>query len=118
MRIHLRLRGSRANLTKASLLLALESVTEGSVRWILPLPATSKCVPLQDVVTGSLLRMATVRIKGRRIEVAIPVANLQPLKQVFVKWQRRVFLKDEAGWRQVPAAPVAVGIGEAAMVEV
>jgi LmbE family N-acetylglucosaminyl deacetylase len=113
LRIHLRLRGSRANMAKASLLLALESVTEGSVRWVLPLPVTSRCVPLQDVVTGSLMRMATVRIKGRRIEVAVPVANLQPLKQVFVKWQRRVLLKDEAGWRHIPAAAMTMTVGEA-----
>jgi LmbE family N-acetylglucosaminyl deacetylase len=118
LRIHLRLRGSPAKLAKASLLLALESVTEGSVRWVLPLPATSRCVPLQDMVTGSLLRMATIRIKGRRVEVAVPIATLQPLKQVFVKWQRPVLLKDEAGWRQAPAVPVPVGVGEAAVVEV
>ena len=106
LRIQLRLRGSRPNLAKASLLLAIESVTEGSLRWVLPLPGSSKCVPLQDVVTGGLMRMATVRIEGRRVEVAVPIANLQPLKQVFIKFQRRVFLKDEAGWRQAPAVPV------------
>ena len=108
LRIQLRLRGSHRSLAKASLLLALESVTEGSLRWILPLPGASKCVPLQDAVTGGLVRMATVRVAGRRVEVAVPIANLQPLKQVFIKFQRRVFLKDEAGWRQIPAVPVPV----------
>ena len=116
LRVQLRLRGSRPNLAKASLLLAIESVTEGSVRWILPLPGVSKCVPLQDVVTGGLVRMAAVRIHGRRVDIAVPIANLQPLKQVFVKFQRRVFLKDEAGWRQAPAVPVPVGAGETAVV--
>jgi LmbE family N-acetylglucosaminyl deacetylase len=118
LRIELRLRGSRANLATASLLLAIESVTEGSLRWILPLTGVSKCVPLQDVVTGGLVRMATVRVQGRRVEVAVPIANLQPLKQVFVKFQRRVFLKDEAGWRQAPAVPVPVGVAETAALEV
>jgi LmbE family N-acetylglucosaminyl deacetylase len=118
LRIQLRLRGSRPNPAKASLLLALESVTEGSVRWVLPLPGVSRCVPLQDVVTGALMRMATVRIEGRRVEVAVPIANLQPLRQVFVKFQRKVFLKDEAGWRQAPAVPVPAMVGEAAMLEV
>jgi LmbE family N-acetylglucosaminyl deacetylase len=108
LRIHLRLRGSRPNPAKATLLLALESVTGGSIRWMLPLPATSKCVPLQDVVTGGLVRMATVRIEGRRVEVAVPIANLQPLSQVFIKLSRRVFLKDEAGWRQAPTVPLPV----------
>ena len=110
LRIQLRLRGSRpglAQMAQGSLLLALESATEGSLRWVLPLPGSSKCVPLQDVMTGGLVRMATVRVTGRRAEVAVPIANLQPLRHVFVKFQRRVFLKDEAGWRQAPAMPVA-----------
>ena len=107
LRIQLRLRGPRPNLAQASLMLALESVTEGSVRWVLPLPGASKCVPLQDVMTGGLVRMATVRVDGRRAEVAVPIANLQPFRHVFVKFQRWVFLKDEAGWRQAPAMPVA-----------
>jgi LmbE family N-acetylglucosaminyl deacetylase len=116
LRLRLQLRGSPANMAGASLLVALESVTEGSIRWILPLPAVSKCVPLQDVVTGGLVRMATVRITGRQVEVALPIANLQPLSQVFVKFQRRVFLKDEAGWRQAPAVPVPTGASETAVV--
>jgi hypothetical protein len=59
-------------------------------------------------VTGGLVRMATVRIEGRRVEVAVPIANLQPLSQVFIKLSRRVFLKDEAGWRQAPTVPLPV----------
>ncbi len=106
LRIQLRLHTSHRNLAQASLHLALESVTEGSLRWVLPLPGSSKCVPLQDAVTGGLVRMATVRMNGRRAEIAIPIANLQPLRQVFAKLQRRVFLKDESGWRQTPSVPV------------
>jgi len=106
LRIQIRLRPSHRNLAQGNVLLALESVTEGSLRWILPLPSSSKCVPLQDALTGGLLRMASVRVDGRRVEVAVPIANLQPLRQVFVKYQRRVFLKDESGWRQAPAVPV------------
>ena len=109
LRIQLRLRGSHPNLAQASLLLALESVTEGSLRWVLPLPGSSKCVPLHDAVTGGLVRLATVRVTGRRAEVAVPIANLQPLRHVFVKFKRRVFLKDEAGWRQAPALPLPPG---------
>jgi LmbE family N-acetylglucosaminyl deacetylase len=116
LRVQLRLRGSRAKLTQASLLFALESVTEGSIRWVLPLPAVSKCVPLQDAVTGGLVRMATVRVTGQRLEAAVPIATLQPLKHVFVKFQRPVFLKDEAGWRQAPAVPVPA-LTEASMLQ-
>jgi LmbE family N-acetylglucosaminyl deacetylase len=112
LRIRIRLRSSHRNLAQASLLLALESVTEGSLRWVLPLPGASKCVALQDAVTGGLVRMATVRVKGRHAEVAAPIANLQPLRQVFVKFQRRVFLKDEAGWRQAPTVPIPAPVGE------
>ena len=106
LRVRLRLRGTRGSLANAKLLLVLESVTEGSLRWILPLPSASRCVPIQDSVTGGVVRMATVRVSGRRAEIAIPIANLQPLKQVFFKLQRRVFLKDDCGWRQMPAVPL------------
>ena len=120
LRIQLRLRSPHPNLAKGSLMLALESVTEGSLRWVLPLPGSSRCVPLQDTVTDRLVRMATVRVTGRRVEVAVPIANLQPLQQVFVKFRRRVLLKDEAGWRQAPAVPVPVpvSIGEHAAMEI
>jgi hypothetical protein len=117
LRIQLRLRTSPRNLAKARLHLALESVTEGSLRWVLPLPGTSKCVPLQDAVTVGLVRMATVRVEGRRVQVAVPIAALQPLKQVFIKFQRKVLLKDEAGWREMPAVPLPFPVGEPAMLE-
>jgi hypothetical protein len=115
LRIQLRLRASHRNLAQASLLLAIESVTEGSLRWVLPLPGSSRCVPLQDAVTDKVVRMATVRIDARHAEVAVPIANLQPLRQVFVKFQRRLFLKDEAGWRQAPAIPIPAPMPEPAM---
>jgi LmbE family N-acetylglucosaminyl deacetylase len=108
MRIQLRLLPSHRDLAAGSLLFAIESATQGSQRWILPLPGSSKCAALQDAVTGGVVRMATVRIKGRRAEVAVPIANLQPLQHVFIKYQRRVFLKDSAGWRQAPSVPVPV----------
>jgi LmbE family N-acetylglucosaminyl deacetylase len=117
LRIQLRLRNSHRNLAQGNLFLAIESVTEGSLRWVLPLPNSSRCVPLQDVVTDKLVRMATVRINGRHAEIAVPIANLQPLRQVFIKYQRRVFLKDEAGWRQAPAVPVPIPMSESAMIE-
>jgi LmbE family N-acetylglucosaminyl deacetylase len=117
LRIQLRMRASRRGMAKASLLFALESATEGSLRWILPLPSVSKCVPLQDAVTGGVVRMAAVRVTGRRVEAVVPVANLQPLKSVFVKLQRRVFLKDEAGWRELPIVPVPALEDELAAIE-
>jgi hypothetical protein len=69
-------------------------------------------MPLQDCITGGIVRMATVRIHGRRAQVAVPIANLQPLKQIFLKFQRPVLLKDEAGWRQAPAVPVPALVSE------
>jgi LmbE family N-acetylglucosaminyl deacetylase len=118
LRVQLRLRDTRARLEQSNLLLAIESVTEGSIRWTLPLPNASKCVPLQDAITGGIVRMASVRVKGHHIQVAVPVASLQPLKQVFVKFQRPVFLKDEAGWRQLPAVPVPASVANPAMLQV
>jgi len=118
LRIQLRLRASHRNLAQARLMLAIESVTYGSLRWTLTIPNSSRCVPLQDTVTEKLVRMATVRIKSRNAEIAVPIANLQPLGQVFVKLENRVFLKDEAGWRQAPSVPVPVLMTEPALLEV
>ena len=118
LRVHLRMRSaSHRKLARAGLLLALESTTEGSLRWTLPLPGVSRCVPIQDAVTGGIVRMASVRVNGRNIEVAVPVAALQPLKQVFLKYQRTVFLKDDAGWREVPTLPVPAQMADAAIAE-
>jgi len=101
LRLRLRLRGARASFARRTLLLALESATEGSARWKLELPATSRCVQLLDAKTEAPVRLATVRINGRHAEVSIPVAPLQPLRQVFVKLQGRSFLYDQAGWHEV-----------------
>src|SRR5262249_40057515 len=109
MRIRLRLRASaRRKLGRSSLMLALESATQGSIRWRLPLPGVSGVVPIQDSVTGGIVRQAAVRIEGGNVEVAAPIASLQPLQHVFLKFQRPVFLKDEAGWREAPALPIPV----------
>lgn len=108
LRIKLRMRTSHRNLAPGRLLFAIESVTAGSLRWVLPMPGSSRCAALQDAVTGGVVRMATVRITGQHAEIAVPIASLQPLGHVFLKYQRRVFLKDEAGWRHLPAVPVPV----------
>jgi hypothetical protein len=63
-------------------------------------------------------RLAAVRVNGLGVEVAVPIASIQPLKQVFVKWQRPLFLKDQGGWRQAPAMAAPVEVGEAATIEV
>lgn len=105
LRLRLRLHGPRANFAGQTLLLALESFTEGSVRWSLPLPAGSRCAQLLDAKTGAPVRLATVRMEGRRhATVCIPVAALQPLRQVFVKLQRRSFLYDQTGWHEIAVA--------------
>ena len=104
LRLTLRLRGARASFAGRTLLLAMESLTEGSARWTLALPATSRCVQLTDARTGDPVRLATVRIEGRHAEVSIPVAPLQPLRQIFAKLQGRSFLFDQSGWQELPAS--------------
>lgn len=86
----------------ASLWIAGESLTEGSIRLRLPLPLTSKKVRLRDAITDEELRYATVRVQKEHSIVKIPVANLQPLTRIFVKLHRRTIFLDEAGWREVP----------------
>ena len=105
LQLHLRLRSSRARFAGWTLLLAIESNTNGSIRWALPMPSSSRCVELEDAQTGEPARLATVRIRGRTARVSVPIAPLQPIRQIFVKLERRRFLYDEAGWREVPVEP-------------
>jgi len=106
LKLELRLAAPSPKLGKASLIVAMESMTEGSVRWILPIPSSSQCIPIEDGATGGLVRRAAVRVIGRRAEVSLPIASLQPLKQLFIKFQQRRLFYDEAGWRQIPLPPV------------
>jgi len=82
--------------------IAAESPTAGSQRWRLKLPASTRVVPVVDAATDALLRHATVRITGRLARVKIPIASLQPLSRLFVKFHRRAIFLDDAGWREVP----------------
>jgi len=92
-----------SNLRKAgTLLIAAESQGEGSLRWRLPLPSTSRKVRLREADTGQLLRYATVRITGRTARVKIPMAAIAPLTRLFVKLDNRKIFLDESGWREVP----------------
>ncbi|MEA3186407.1 MAG: N-acetylglucosamine malate deacetylase 1 [Chthoniobacter sp.] len=102
-----------AGFPDATLLVALESLSEGSVRWALPLPASSSCVRIKNLVTGQLLRRATVRIAKGWARIALPVAASQPFGKLFVKLQRRTLFFDAAGWLEIPvqraAAPLFGG---------
>lgn len=105
LRLDLRLRSSsRPRFTGRTLLIALESVTEGSVRWALPMPSISRVVQIENADNGEPLRRASVRINGRHAEVSVPVAPLQPIRRIFVKMERGVFMYDRAGWREIPVA--------------
>ncbi len=82
--------------------IAMESFTEGHIRWSLPLPARSGWEHLRDEVTGAILRRATVRVHRGVAEVCIPIAGLRPVTHAFAKLMRRNFFYDSWGWRAVP----------------
>jgi len=84
------------------LLLALETLLEGSLRWSLTLPGRSARVLFTDTVTGQPLRWATVRIAGRSATVNLPIAAAQPLTRLFAKFDRRRVFFDTVGWRELP----------------
>jgi LmbE family N-acetylglucosaminyl deacetylase len=105
LRLELRLRSSsRPQFTGRVLFIALESVTEGSVRWALPMPSSSRVVQIENAHDGEPLRRAVVRINGNHAEVSVPIAPLQPIRRLFVKLERGVFMYDRAGWREIPVA--------------
>lgn len=100
---------------KTKLFVAIESVTEGSVRWLLPLPTKSRRVHIRDAATGGQLRLATVRLKGRRAEINLPIAAMLPARRIFVKLERRRLFFDSAGWRELVLARPPVPAHETAV---
>ncbi len=89
-----------------TLSIAMESLTEGRIRWSLPLPTRSGWAHLRDEVTGAILRRATIRVQRGIAEVCIPIAGLRPVTHAFVKLMCRSFFYDSWGWRAVPVAPI------------
>jgi hypothetical protein len=83
---------------------AIESLTEGSVRWSLKLPHRSDRAQVQCAITGKPGRFASVRTKGRIARIAIPVWTVQPMARAFVKLDCRPLFFDVAGWHEVAVA--------------
>ncbi len=108
LRLIIRLPRSRATFAGLILVVAMESLVAGSVRWSLKFPASSRCSQIFNLVTGEPVRRAAIRIRGRIAEISLPVAALQPLRQIFVKLQRRTIFFDDAGWREIPADAVLI----------
>ncbi len=100
--LQLRVRLRKSPLKGTQLSVIAESADAGSIRWILPVPSTSRRVHIREADTGALLRLATVRVEGRNATIHVPVASLMPLERLFVKLQRRLVFFDESGWREVP----------------
>jgi LmbE family N-acetylglucosaminyl deacetylase len=95
-----------ARLFTPTLYLALESLPEGGLRWILPLPHHSSRVRfVQQQRRGEAGRFATVRLKGLWAQVAVPISTVQPLAVVFAKLDWRPLFFDWAGWREIPVIP-------------
>ena len=83
-------------------LIAFESLVEGSVRWIVSLRHRSGLARIHDATTGGPRRSGTVRTERGRLEVRIPLAPVLPVARIFVKYDRRLAFYDFAGWREVP----------------
>ena len=85
-----------------ALWIAGESPTEGSLRWRLALPGSSRNVRLFDTLANVWGSEAGVKIRGRVAKVEIPLATHQPLSRLFVKFHRKTIFLDDSGWREVP----------------
>ena len=112
LRLLVHLRKRSAVFSGKTLLVAIESLTEGSVRWALPLRSRSCRAFIRNAVTGKKLRLATIRVTGHRAEIKLPVASLLPMTRIFTKLQQRVVFFDESGWREIPVAPAPVASGK------
>jgi LmbE family N-acetylglucosaminyl deacetylase len=84
------------------ILIAFESLVEGSVRWSVRLQKRPGLARIHDAATGAPRRSGTVRNLRGQIEVRIPLAPVLPVARVFVKYDRRLAFYDFAGWREVP----------------
>jgi LmbE family N-acetylglucosaminyl deacetylase len=104
LQLHLAPRPTTAAWRGARILVAIESLTEGSVRWSLPLPARSAVVRMFDERLERPARKASVRVHGGGVVVGIPLASARDAARIFVKFSLRRLFYDEAGWLE--AGPV------------
>ena len=105
LQLSVRISATTRGIAGSRLLIAAQSLTEGSVRWSLALPSQSACVNICDETTGAILRRATVRFKRSAAHIKIPVSALLPLESVFIKFERPRLLFDRSGWREIPVQP-------------
>ena len=84
------------------LLVAFESLVEGSVRWAVSLQSRPGLARIHDAATGAPRRSGTLRTERGRLEIRIPLAPVLPVARIFVKYDRRLAFYDSAGWREVP----------------
>jgi len=96
--------------------IAIESLTEGPVRWTVPLPHRSARSRIRCAISGNHGRRAVIRMNGRIANVSIPVWAVQPVGSAYVKLDCRPLFFDVAGWHEVPvteeplpAPPAVVG---------
>jgi LmbE family N-acetylglucosaminyl deacetylase len=115
--LHLRISTKPNQLKQMRVLLVLESLTEGSLRWSLKLPPRSSLVKVVNAVTEEPLRNASVRVSQKEIDVRIPVAALQPLQCVHLKLATPSLFYDRCGWREVPVSSSSDREGSAQAVE-
>ncbi len=109
--LHLRIPAKPNQLKRRRIFIVLESLTEGSIRWVLKLPARSSLVKVYNAVTEEALRNATVRIVEKQIDVRIPISALQPIQSIHVKLATPSLFYDKCGWREVPVSITPGGGG-------
>jgi LmbE family N-acetylglucosaminyl deacetylase len=96
-----RIQPARVAAGDGELFVAFESGLHGSIRWRLPVRRRSGIARIRDAITGHLLRNATIRSAGRVLEVRLPLSPVLPVRNIAVKFNRRIAFYDEAGWREV-----------------
>jgi LmbE family N-acetylglucosaminyl deacetylase len=84
------------------LLLAFESLVEGSMRWSVALQNRPGRARIHDAITGAPRRSGTIRTGRGRLEIRIPLAPVMPVARIFAKYDRRLAFYDFAGWREIP----------------
>ena len=103
--LELRIAAKPTQLKRRRVFIVIESLTEGSLRWVLSLPQRSSLVKVSNAVSQEMIRNATVRVVEDQFRIKIPIAALQPIQSIHVKLATPSLFYDRCGWREVPVSP-------------
>ena len=103
--IHVRIPAKETPKFPSKLFIAMESFSQGGVRWTLPVPRSSGSVEVRNTVSGAVECEASADLTDRELHIQIPISRLKPLDNLFIKLKAPTLFFDKVGWREVSVSP-------------